>query len=130
MVCAYDPVGYGLPYNHLLFSDFRGQLVEQALQILIVTLEQDGGPAGGAALRALTAAEDEQDVRRTTRMSPVLDDVIVMRVFKRPFPECWTCKPFCELSVPDPQGRGEEQATIWCRAAQRDANVSSLLLRT
>lgn len=43
VVCAYDPVGYGIPYNHLLFSDYREQLVEQAIQILIVTLEHDGG---------------------------------------------------------------------------------------
>ncbi|XP_023672323.1 protein HID1-like isoform X2 [Paramormyrops kingsleyae] len=46
VVCAYDPVGYGIPYNHLLFSDSREQLVEHAVQILIVTLEhQYGGPA-------------------------------------------------------------------------------------
>ncbi|XP_016896198.1 protein HID1 [Cynoglossus semilaevis] len=43
VVCAYDPVGYGIPYNHLLFSDYREQLVEQAAQILIATLEHDGG---------------------------------------------------------------------------------------
>ncbi|KAL4612904.1 protein HID1 [Arapaima gigas] len=43
IVCAYDPVGYGIPYNHLLFSDYREQLVEQAVQILIVTLEHEGG---------------------------------------------------------------------------------------
>uniref|UniRef100_A0A7N5ZUY3 HID1 domain containing b n=1 Tax=Anabas testudineus TaxID=64144 RepID=A0A7N5ZUY3_ANATE len=42
VVCAYDPVGYGIPYNHLLFADYREQLVEQAVQILIVTLEHDG----------------------------------------------------------------------------------------
>ncbi|KAK3520427.1 hypothetical protein QTP70_024179 [Hemibagrus guttatus] len=41
VVCAYDPVGYGIPYNHLLFSDYREQLVEQAVQILIVTLEHE-----------------------------------------------------------------------------------------
>uniref|UniRef100_A0A8C4EXK1 HID1 domain containing b n=1 Tax=Dicentrarchus labrax TaxID=13489 RepID=A0A8C4EXK1_DICLA len=48
VVCAYDPVGYGVPYNHLLFSDHREQLVEQAVQILIVTLEHEAGsaPAG------------------------------------------------------------------------------------
>ncbi|XP_019734806.1 protein HID1-like [Hippocampus comes] len=45
VVSAYDPVGYGIPYNHLLFSDYREQLVEQAVQILIVTLEHDGGPS-------------------------------------------------------------------------------------
>uniref|UniRef100_A0A6Q2ZP77 HID1 domain containing b n=1 Tax=Esox lucius TaxID=8010 RepID=A0A6Q2ZP77_ESOLU len=48
VVCAYDPVGYGIPYNHLLFSDYREQLVEQAVQILIVSLEHEGG---GAAQR-------------------------------------------------------------------------------
>uniref|UniRef100_A0A3B3Z3X0 HID1 domain containing b n=1 Tax=Poecilia mexicana TaxID=48701 RepID=A0A3B3Z3X0_9TELE len=43
VVCSYDPVGYGIPYNHLLFSDYREQLVEQALQVLIVTLEHETG---------------------------------------------------------------------------------------
>ncbi|XP_041942889.1 protein HID1 isoform X2 [Alosa sapidissima] len=45
VVCAYDPVGYGIPYNHLLFADYREALVEQALQILITTLEHEGGSA-------------------------------------------------------------------------------------
>ncbi|KAK9503755.1 hypothetical protein O3M35_010247 [Rhynocoris fuscipes] len=40
-VCAYDPVGLGLPYNHLLFSDTAEPLVDTALQILIVTLDHD-----------------------------------------------------------------------------------------
>uniref|UniRef100_G1P0D5 HID1 domain containing n=1 Tax=Myotis lucifugus TaxID=59463 RepID=G1P0D5_MYOLU len=40
-VCAYDPVGYGIPYNHLLFSDSREPLVEEAAQVLIVTLDHD-----------------------------------------------------------------------------------------
>nr|CAH8864940.1 unnamed protein product [Trichobilharzia regenti] len=41
VVCAYDPVGSGLPYNHLMFSDSREPLVEVALQILCITLEPD-----------------------------------------------------------------------------------------
>uniref|UniRef100_A0A672QKP5 Protein HID1-like n=1 Tax=Sinocyclocheilus grahami TaxID=75366 RepID=A0A672QKP5_SINGR len=41
VVCAYDPVGYGIPYNHLMFSDQRGVLAELALQTLIVSLEQE-----------------------------------------------------------------------------------------
>ncbi|XP_036937356.1 protein HID1b isoform X2 [Acanthopagrus latus] len=66
VVCAYDPVGYGFPYNHLLFSDQRGLLVEQAVQILIVTLEQETGSAAGFALQALNgsaspSAEEEQE---------------------------------------------------------------------
>ncbi|XP_028423372.1 protein HID1b isoform X1 [Perca flavescens] len=66
VVCAYDPVGYGIPYNHLLFSDYREQLVEQALQILIVTLEHEAGSAAGAALQALDtsappSAGDQQE---------------------------------------------------------------------
>jgi len=40
-VCAYDPVGLGVPYNHLLFSDSVEPLVDTALQILIVTLDHD-----------------------------------------------------------------------------------------
>ncbi|KAM6898381.1 protein HID1b isoform 2-T2 [Lycodopsis pacificus] len=62
VVCAYDPVGYGIPYNHLLFSDHREQLVEQAVQILIVALEHEGGSAASAALQALdSSAVDEQE---------------------------------------------------------------------
>ncbi|XP_060951430.1 protein HID1b isoform X1 [Limanda limanda] len=66
VVCAYDPVGYGIPYNHLLFSDYREQLVEQAVQILIVTLEHEAGSSTGSALLALDAtaaatAEEEQE---------------------------------------------------------------------
>ncbi|KAM6951683.1 protein HID1b [Aplochiton taeniatus] len=57
VVCAYDPVGYGIPYNHLLFSDYREQLVEQALQILIVTLEHEGGPGSGTALQAVDRSD-------------------------------------------------------------------------
>nr|XP_034832036.1 protein HID1 [Maniola hyperantus] len=40
-VCSYDPVGLGLPYNHLLFADTLEPLVEVALQVLIVTLDHD-----------------------------------------------------------------------------------------
>ncbi|KAJ8013503.1 hypothetical protein DPEC_G00030460 [Dallia pectoralis] len=43
VVCAYDPVGFGIPYNHLMFSDPREVLVEHAVQILIVTLECGSG---------------------------------------------------------------------------------------
>lgn len=68
VVCAYDPVGYGIPYNHLLFTNQREQLVDQAIQILIVTLEHEAGPTGIAALRSLDgstspSAAEEQEVR-------------------------------------------------------------------
>ena len=57
-MCAYDPVGYGLPYNHLMFTDSRENLVESALQVLCVTLENESnnqnvsvdGTAGGTAM--------------------------------------------------------------------------------
>ncbi|KAG7275854.1 hypothetical protein CRUP_033267, partial [Coryphaenoides rupestris] len=52
VVCAYDPVGYGIPYNHLLFSDQRERLVEMAMQILVVTLEHEVAPTAGAAAAA------------------------------------------------------------------------------
>jgi hypothetical protein len=41
VVCSYDPVGIGLPYNHLIFADSREPLVESALQVLIVVLDHD-----------------------------------------------------------------------------------------
>ncbi|XP_054706104.1 protein HID1-like isoform X2 [Uloborus diversus] len=41
VVCAYDPVGYGVPFNHLLFTDSREPLVEVALQLLVVSLDHD-----------------------------------------------------------------------------------------
>ncbi|ESO82024.1 hypothetical protein LOTGIDRAFT_135546 [Lottia gigantea] len=45
LVCSYDPVGYGVPYNHLMFSDHREPLVEIALQVLCVTMENDSNTA-------------------------------------------------------------------------------------
>ncbi|KAH9513152.1 cell wall biogenesis protein [Bulinus truncatus] len=57
-LCAYDPVGYGVPYNHLMFTDSREPLVEVALQVLCVTIENDSnahpvsvdGTSGGTAM--------------------------------------------------------------------------------
>nr|CAD7411654.1 unnamed protein product [Timema poppensis] len=40
-LCAYDPVGLGVPYNHIIFSDTLEPLVDTAMQILIVTLDHD-----------------------------------------------------------------------------------------
>lgn len=51
-VCAYDPVGLGLPYNHLIFSDSLEPLVETALQILIVTLDHDTSSSSAAMTSA------------------------------------------------------------------------------
>lgn len=69
VVCAYDPVGYGIPYNHLLVSDYREQLVEHAVQILIVTLEHEArATAATAALQAMepsgspSAMDDQESV--------------------------------------------------------------------
>jgi hypothetical protein len=47
-VCAYDPVGFGVPYNHLLFADSLEPLVDVALQILIVTLDHDTSSGANA----------------------------------------------------------------------------------
>uniref|UniRef100_A0A915PJJ9 Protein HID1 n=1 Tax=Setaria digitata TaxID=48799 RepID=A0A915PJJ9_9BILA len=41
VVCAYDPIGYGVPYNYLLFTDSREPLVQTALQVLIVCLDSE-----------------------------------------------------------------------------------------
>ncbi|CAG5135245.1 unnamed protein product, partial [Candidula unifasciata] len=57
-LCSYDPVGYGVPYNHLMFTDSREPLVEVALQVLCVTMENEAntqavsvdGTSGGTAM--------------------------------------------------------------------------------
>lgn len=41
LVCSYDPLGYGVPYNHLMFADYREPLVEVAAQLLVVLLDHD-----------------------------------------------------------------------------------------
>lgn len=64
-VCSYDPVGLGVPYNHLLFSDSLEPLVEAALQILIVTLDHD-----------TTSSLAEGDEVRCTRVVPEIPDLI------------------------------------------------------
>jgi hypothetical protein len=38
---SYDPIGFGMPYNYILFNDSREPLVEVVAQILCVTLEQN-----------------------------------------------------------------------------------------
>ncbi|XP_061665509.1 protein HID1-like isoform X3 [Syngnathoides biaculeatus] len=63
VVCAYDPSGSGFPYDHLLLSDRRQILAEQALQVLVVSLEQPD------VLRPSTAsAEDETSVRNAAKV--------------------------------------------------------------
>ncbi|KJE93087.1 hypothetical protein CAOG_03930 [Capsaspora owczarzaki ATCC 30864] len=42
VVCSYDPVGYGIPYNFLLVSDKRAPLVVMAAQLLILCLDYPG----------------------------------------------------------------------------------------
>ncbi|KAI0220338.1 Protein HID1 [Lamellibrachia satsuma] len=61
IVCAYDPVGYGLPYNHLMFADSREPLVEVALQVLCVSLDNE--PAGNVSVDGTTGG--------ATAMEPV-----------------------------------------------------------
>ncbi|XP_035262802.1 protein HID1-like [Anguilla anguilla] len=69
VVCAYDPVGYGIPYNHLLFSDYRERLVEHAVQVLIVTLESDGGGAT-AASHALDPSDSPSTAEEPESVGP------------------------------------------------------------
>ncbi|KAF2888353.1 hypothetical protein ILUMI_17820, partial [Ignelater luminosus] len=57
-VCAYDPVGLGVPYNHLLFSDSLEPLVEVALQILIVTLDHDTSTANASDTEENTSPDN------------------------------------------------------------------------
>ncbi|XP_053309020.1 protein HID1 [Spea bombifrons] len=56
VVCAYDPVGYGIPYNHLLFWDSREPLVEVSAQLLIVTLDSDPSANSGPSMDGTTTS--------------------------------------------------------------------------
>lgn len=71
IVCAYDPVGYGIPYNHLLFSDYREPLVEEAAQVLIVTLDYDTSTSSSPTVDGTTTstAMDDVDVSYTRNLS-------------------------------------------------------------
>ncbi|XP_029815938.1 protein HID1 [Manacus vitellinus] len=62
IVCAYDPVGYGIPYNHLLFSDYREPLVEEAAQVLIVTLDYDSSTSSSPTVDGTTTGTAMDDV--------------------------------------------------------------------
>ncbi|XP_074828001.1 protein HID1 isoform X1 [Natator depressus] len=62
IVCAYDPVGYGIPYNHLLFSDYREPLVEEAAQVLIVTLDYDTSTSSSPSVDGTTTGTAMDDV--------------------------------------------------------------------
>ncbi|XP_046681610.1 protein HID1-like [Homalodisca vitripennis] len=76
-VCAYDPVGMGLPYNHLLFADPAEPLVDAALQILIVTLDHDTSQGDD------TAAPDNLFINYLSRIHRDEDFAFVLRGFTR-----------------------------------------------
>lgn len=63
VVCSYDPVGYGLPYNYLLTTDYREPLVQTAIQILIVCLDRESQPAN----------DDVQNLRNILIFSKLFD---------------------------------------------------------
>ena len=54
IIFSYDPVGYGLPYNYLMFTDSREQLVEVAAQLMCVVLETS------ISMTKETTQDDEQ----------------------------------------------------------------------
>lgn len=65
MVCAYDPVGYGIPYNYLLSSDQREQLVVHVIQVLIIALEHEGVARASLGGISASAAVGQHEVRIT-----------------------------------------------------------------
>jgi hypothetical protein len=32
VTCTYDPIGYGIPYNHLVFADYYEELTDMSVQ--------------------------------------------------------------------------------------------------
>ncbi|GFG40774.1 hypothetical protein Cfor_06052 [Coptotermes formosanus] len=80
-VCAYDPVGLGVPYNHLLFSDSVEPLVDTALQILIVTLDHD--TSGSAPEGEEAAVPDNLFINYLSRIHRDEDFQFVLRGFTK-----------------------------------------------
>ena len=78
VVCAYDPVGYGMPYNHLVFTDSREPLVEVALHVLCATLEGSEPAAAPSEVIAGTA-----NVKPATEVVTSLS--LSLSPFQRPF---------------------------------------------
>lgn len=69
IVCAYDPVGYGFPYNHLLFSDYREPLVEVAAQVLIATLEYDASTSQSPSVDGTTTSTAMDDTEVSSHLT-------------------------------------------------------------
>jgi len=42
--CSYDPIGWGMPYNHYIFNDYKEGLAETSLQVLCVLLNHSPSP--------------------------------------------------------------------------------------
>ncbi|KAJ9578600.1 hypothetical protein L9F63_005177 [Diploptera punctata] len=80
-VCAYDPVGLGVPYNHLLFSDSMEPLVDTALQILIVTLDHD--TSGSAPEGEEASVPDNLFINYLSRIHRDEDFHFVLRGFTK-----------------------------------------------
>ncbi|XP_077979763.1 protein HID1-like isoform X1 [Glandiceps talaboti] len=92
VVCAYDPIGYGVPYNHLMFNDFREPLVEVAAQLLVVTLDHDSGQsqtvtldgtANGTAVEAGEGIPDNLFVNYLSRIHREEDFHFILRGLTR-----------------------------------------------
>ncbi|XP_064594547.1 protein HID1-like [Liolophura sinensis] len=93
VVCAYDPVGYGVPYNHLMFNDSREPLVEVALQVLCVTLENEAanqsvsvdGTTGGTAMdqNSETGGPDNLFVNYLSRIHREEDFLFILKGITR-----------------------------------------------
>uniref|UniRef100_A0A2M4ABU8 Protein HID1 n=1 Tax=Anopheles triannulatus TaxID=58253 RepID=A0A2M4ABU8_9DIPT len=77
-VCAYDPVGIGVPYNHLLFTDTLEPLVEVCLQLLIVTLDHDiTGNAAGSLPGGLAQQAGQSPVGYVHDESTIADNLFI-----------------------------------------------------
>jgi Dyggve-Melchior-Clausen syndrome protein len=56
VVCAYDPIGWGVPYNHVLFSDSMESLNDVALHLLVILLNHKPSLCAASTRNALAHA--------------------------------------------------------------------------
>lgn len=70
--CKYNPLGWGVPYNHVVFTDTREQLVVMCLRVLLVILDYHS-PRVAQTMRQL-------DQRDTAPPAEIVNGVELMSI--------------------------------------------------
>jgi hypothetical protein len=126
-VCSYDPVGWGVPYNHLVSSDVPEQLAQTALQLLVVLLSwkhhEGVGVAAGAESHANVYLEFVRRMRTQDQHRFVLNGVA--RIVNNSIDAVQTYLPFSKHGM---QCFREAFALLWLLVLHNRDFVSFVML--